>query len=162
MGSAELGDRVHGVKGHANAPLSGGGVHDEVLPRPVIHDRRHGLAPEGERTADLDLRVTALEATAELEDPPPSRGAARELVGALLQREVGALRDLALRRLEPTDEESCHFRDARAGFGGNRRRSSAVILRIVSEPSLTCLRICSSFARRCSAARSAWVGILPE
>jgi hypothetical protein len=60
--------------------------------------------------------------------------------------------------LDPADLR--HLRDPLGGTGGKRLRSCAVISRIFSESSLTWRRISSSFTRRFSAARSAYVDIV--
>ena len=63
----------------------------------------------------------------------------------------GMLKEFGPSRIVDAPISECGF----AGLGGKRLRSSAVILRIVSEPSLSWRSTSSSFATRRSAARSA-------
>ena len=131
------------------------GVYGKRLFASVIEDRCDDRVALGQRPTNLDLAVAPFITTSELENSSCARIATDRDPRTLAQCNVGGLRSLI--RLDPGKEELRHLRGPLEDRGGKRLRSCAVILRILSEPSLTWRRISSSFARRFSAARSACV-----
>src|ERR1700682_142059 len=118
---------------------------------PVVEDRGDDVAPIGQRPANLDFAVAALEAAAQLKDSTRPRRAADRDLRALAQLAVGSL-DAASLGIDAAEEERRHLRGLLDGRGGKRLRSCAVIFRILSEPAFSWRCISSSFTRRLSAA----------
>ena len=117
-------------------PASSASVYTARPLTAVVENRDHDALPAQQRLADLDLAVAPVETALQLEDPPS--------LGRASERDARTLAQPIVRRLQrgigrlPGDEEGGHFRRERGGCGGKRLRSSAVILRMVSEPALTC------------------------
>jgi hypothetical protein len=97
--------------------LAAAGVNAERLEAAVVKNREHDIAALGQRPADLDLSVVSVEATAQLEDPPCSRGATGVEQRALAQLAVDLLGARPL-RFNSGDEKARHLRRAFAGTAG--------------------------------------------
>jgi hypothetical protein len=85
------------------------GMHSKCLEAAVVKDRQHDATAPRQRLTDLDLTVVPIETTAELEDPPRSRGTTGVEQRARTQLAV----DLLIARsigLDAGDEESGHSR----------------------------------------------------
>ena len=150
--SGELDDRVRRMLEPQGGPgVVGAGVHGEDLAA-VVENRDQMSSPlsSGWPTSisqsHPSRRHCSLKIRRRLAGQPNAR---RER--SRTDRTSPPARD----RRAPGDEEGGHFRRERGGCGGKRVRSSAVILRIVSEPAFTCFSISSSLAWRFVASRSA-------
>src|ERR1700693_5018826 len=132
-GLCEVGDRVDWPRDQRRRIGLVEGMNDKRLFAPVVEDRGDDIAPIRQRPANLDFAVTALETTAQLEDPTRPRRAADHDLRALAQLAVSGL-DTALVRIDAAEEERRHLPGLLDGRGGKRLRSCAVIFRILSEP----------------------------
>jgi len=95
-------------------PLAAAGMNAERLGAAVVKNRDHDIAALRQRPANLDLSVVSVEATAQLEDPPRSRGATGVEQRALAQLAIDLLGARSV-RFDTGDEETRHLRRA---FGG--------------------------------------------
>src|ERR1700693_3177621 len=103
----------------------------------MVEDREHDVGSAGQRLADLNFPVVPVEPATQLEDAPRPRPTASNNLRTLAQLPVGRLGALAP-RVHAGTKKPRHSARPLDAIGGSRFRPSAVILRIVSEPSLTC------------------------
>src|ERR1700730_17993825 len=136
-GSGEVGHGVHRPPDPYRIIRAVDGVYDKGLFAAVVEDRDHQIVSVRQRPADLDLAVASLEATVQPEDSARPRRAANRDLRTLAQLSVGRLHARAA-GIDTGEEKRRHARGPLRGRAGKRRRSFAVILRILSEPSLTC------------------------